>query len=141
MAAAKACHGSHRGIPRDIDGTAVCFVKYCSMLTRMFWVRLYFCCRRDRSEKTVIVLWTLVCVAAPHTHRTARPKHMASIDSLRIIVERTEHTRGRSNNTPGSPSVVCYLFQPTSRIDAVSLLVFVSFEYLYFHFRAISLLR
>ena len=23
MAAAKACHGSHRGIPRDIDGTAV----------------------------------------------------------------------------------------------------------------------
>ena len=71
----------------NIDDTAVCFVDYCSMLTRVLCVLLFFCYRRDRSAKKVVdVLWALgvhthIAQHAPRTHYRAP---VASIDSLRM---------------------------------------------------------
>ena len=91
---AKSCGGVLAGCRCNIDDTAVCFMDYCSMLTRVLHVLFYCCCRRERSGKKVIVLWALGRVTAPHTHRTARPTHMASIEGLRMIaVEHRAHTQ------------------------------------------------
>ena len=84
----------------NIDDTAVCFADYCSMLTRVLQALFCFCCRRERSAKRVIVLWALGRVTAPHAHRTARPMHMASIDSLRMTaVENRAHATAAAATT------------------------------------------
>ena len=62
------------------------------MLTRVLRVLFCFCCRRERSAKKVTVLWALGRVTSPHAHRTARPTHTTSIDSLRMTaVEHRAH--------------------------------------------------
>ena len=96
----KSCDGVLAGCRCNIDDTAVCFVDYCSMFTRVLQVLFCFCCRRERSAKRVIVLWALGRVTAPHAHRTARPMHMASIDSLRMTaVENRAHATAAAATT------------------------------------------
>ena len=44
----------------NIDDSAVCFFDYCSMLTRVLCVLLFFFCRtHDRSAKKLVVRWVL----------------------------------------------------------------------------------
>ena len=97
----KSCGGVLAGCRCNIDDTAVCFVDYCSMLTRVRRVLLCFCCRRERSAKRVIVLWALMGRVRPrHTHRTARPTPMTSIDSLRMTaVENRAHATAAAATT------------------------------------------
>ena len=113
---AKSCGGILAGYRCNIDGIAVCLVDNCRMLTRVLCVLFHFCCRRERSAKKVIVPWALGRLTAPHAHRTARPTHMASIDSLRMTaVEHRAHTRRRRRSSSSSStrrqSVVCYFSQ------------------------------
>ena len=77
------------------------------------------------------MLWTLVGVTAPHTHRTARPKHMSSIDSLLIIAVKRSTRTPQQQRHPAQPKRSLLMFHSTSHIKAVFLLVFVSLEYIY----------
>ena len=77
----KSCGGVLVGYRGNIDDTAVCFMDYRSMMTRVLCALLFFCCRRERSAKKVTVLWALGRVTAPHAHGTARPTRIASFDS------------------------------------------------------------
>ena len=73
-------------------------------------------------------------MTAPDAHRTARPMHTASIDSLHMTV--VEH-RARSSSSTRSPTVrnLVLFPQPASRIEDVCLLVLFKFLQFYFHFK------
>ena len=75
-AAAKAGKVMRRRVGRvlmHIDDTAVCFVDYCGMLTRVLCV--LFCCRRDLSAKKLVL-----SALERHTHiaKHASRKHCTS---------------------------------------------------------------
>ena len=53
------------------DDSAICFVDYCCGML-IFVVGFFFAAV---SEESIVVLWALGRVTAPHGHRTARPTH------------------------------------------------------------------
>ena len=73
------CHATEgwQGADRlNIDETAVCFVEYCSMLTRVRCVLFFFLQMRPVSEKSSR---RAVGSRATPAHRTARPTHTLHI--------------------------------------------------------------
>ena len=127
----------------NIDDTAVCFVDYCSMLTRVLCVLFFFCCRRDRSAKKLVVVLsalgrhTHIAQHAPRAHCTLPPD--GAIDSLRMTaVYHRSHTPSSSSSRAAaltrSPSAIYFFLNPHLPSQPLVCSCFVCSNFLEFYF-------